>query len=342
MQIGIINQDEQETRFITETLQSSPYCEFCWTATSAAEGLELIANHQPELLIINVTLPGNNLPALIKQLVSIRGIAVLVSTQSVEHHTSRVFQAMGAGALDVVTLPCPEASSDPVHAQHLQQKISTVNRLLNTGNQKNGSQKSTSLKNTPLIAIGSSTGGPAALVEILKNIPNPFAASIVIVQHLDAQFSNGFAQWLNEQSRLPVRIAQAGGHPTSGIVHIAGTGDHLVINGAGKFQYEKEPIDYVYRPSANEFFQSLVKNWHGPAIGLLLTGMGKDGATGLLAMRNKGYHTIAEAEETCAVFGMPKAAIEMNAADTILPLQKIAPFLMELLRVIQEESIANG
>ena len=337
MQIGLINDNPVETRFIARTINGNPYYELAWSATSDRECMEFFQNYQPDLVIVSIALPHQDLTAFIKGLVATKRCAVLVSTESVQHNTNQVFQAMGAGALDVVTLPAPEKMDDPEHMQHLLLKIATVERLLNTGSSRRANAN-TGLPATctPLIAIGSSTGGPAALIAILKSLPDPFPASLVIVQHLDAQFSQGFAEWLGEQSKMPVRIAREGGHPVPGIVHIAGTGDHLVLNREGKYQYSREPIEYVYRPSANEFFQSIVKNWYGPAIGVLLTGMGKDGASGLLAMRKKGYTTIAESEETCAVFGMPKAAIELGGADKILPLPKIAPYLIELIQQIRK------
>jgi two-component system chemotaxis response regulator CheB/two-component system response regulator WspF len=136
------------------------------------------------------------------------------------------------------------------------------------------------------------------------------------------------ADWLNAQSTLPVRVAREGDRPEPGRVLLAATNDHLHFCAGGKVNprlaYTKEPLATPYRPSIDVFFQSVVASWSGNAVGVLLTGMGRDGAAGLAAMRARGYHTIAQDEATCAVYGMPKAAAALNAAVAILPLQNIA------------------
>ncbi len=133
------------------------------------------------------------------------------------------------------------------------------------------------------------------------------------------------ADWLNAQSTLPVRVAREGDRPEPGCVLLAATNDHLHFSGGGnRLGYTKEPEATPYRPSIDVFFHSVVARWSGNAVGVLLTGMGRDGAAGLAAMRAKGYHTIAQDEATCAVYGMPKAAAALNAAVAILPLPNIA------------------
>jgi chemotaxis response regulator CheB len=115
---------------------------------------------------------------------------------------------------------------------------------------------------------------------------------------------------------------------------IAATSDHLVVTRPGRLGYTSQPRDYPYRPSVNVFFESVVHHWHGPAIGVLLTGMGRDGAIGLKTLRNAGHHTIAQDRESSAVYGMPKAAAALNAAVEILPLDQIASRLVTLVRPI--------
>jgi two-component system chemotaxis response regulator CheB/two-component system response regulator WspF len=178
---------------------------------------------------------------------------------------------------------------------------------------------------TDLLAIGASAGGPGALAILLAALPADFAPATVIVQHVDQAFALGMADWLNAQSKLPVRVACEGDRPEPGRVLLAATNDHLHFGGGNnRLAYTKEPQATPYRPSIDVFFQSVVARWSGNAVGVLLTGMGRDGAAGLAAMRAKGYHTIAQDEATCAVYGMPKAAAALNAAVAILPLQDIA------------------
>ena len=183
----------------------------------------------------------------------------------------------------------------------------------------------------PLVAIGASAGGPAALSTLLKQVPREFPGSIVIVQHIDAAFAPGMAQWLQQQSVLRVRLAVEGDLPRRGEVLLAGSNHHLVFKEGSRLAYvEGAPTD-VYRPSVDAFFHSIVRHWDGKATGVLLTGMGRDGAAGLKALRDNGYHTLAQDQKSCAVYGMPKAAVALNAAVDVLPVSAMAARLQALL-----------
>ncbi|KAB0641145.1 chemotaxis response regulator protein-glutamate methylesterase, partial [Burkholderia stagnalis] len=185
----------------------------------------------------------------------------------------------------------------------------------------------------PLVAIGASAGGPTALATILGSLPADFGASIVIVQHVDQAFAEGMAQWLDGQTPLTVRIAHEGDRPQPSVALLAATNDHLRLARDGTLGYTRDPAETPYRPSVDVFFNSVTEHWPGDVIGVLLTGMGRDGAIGLKAMRMKGYHTIAQDQATSAVYGMPKAAATLGAARAILPLERIAGELAALARI---------
>jgi two-component system response regulator WspF len=182
---------------------------------------------------------------------------------------------------------------------------------------------------SPLIAIGSSTGGPKALAAVLSRLPANFNAAIVVVQHVDAQFAPGLVDWLNHQVSLPVRVATVGDRPTKGTVLVASTNDHLHLRADLTLGYIKEPIDYPYRPSVDVFFKSVAQHWNRKGTAVLLTGMGRDGAEGLNTLRFQGWHTIAQDKDSCVVYGMPKAAAELNAAIEILNPEAIAQSLIQ-------------
>jgi len=183
-----------------------------------------------------------------------------------------------------------------------------------------GNYKPIAVENLPdLIAIGSSTGGPEALAVILSALPRTLESTIVIVQHLDKEFSLDMVKWLNTRSHLNVRLAPEGGSPGKGAVYVAGTNDHLALTEKRAFHYTPRPRKLLYRPSVDVFFNSIEKNWPGKGTAVLLTGMGKDGARGLYELKKAGWHTIAQDEKTSAVYGMPGAAKKMNAAVDILP-----------------------
>lgn len=179
-----------------------------------------------------------------------------------------------------------------------------------------------------LVAIGSSAGGPAALAILLRGLPRTFPAAIVIVQHIDSRMATGMADWLGLQSSLPVRVADEGDRPVAGHVLIAGTSDHLVLKSPNRLGYTEEPREAVYRPSVDVFFQSVHRLWRASAVGIVLSGMGRDGAAGLKAMRESGCYTIAQDKETSAVYGMPKAAAAISAAVDVLPMDHIAARLI--------------
>jgi two-component system response regulator WspF len=183
-----------------------------------------------------------------------------------------------------------------------------------------------------LVAIGASVGGPAALCKLLGGLPKDFPGAVAIVQHVDERFSQGMADWLGHSSPLAVRIACEGDHLEPGAVLLASSSDHLILKVLTRVGYTPEPRDKIYRPSIDVFFDSVSAHWPGEVVGVLLTGMGDDGARGLKTLRARGHHTIAQDEASCAIYGMPKAAAGLGAAVQILPLERIAPRLCEIFR----------
>ena len=183
----------------------------------------------------------------------------------------------------------------------------------------------------PLVVIGSSPGGPAALVKLFEALPADFPAAFVVVQHLEAQFAAGMASWLDDRAPFAVRVAREGDLLAPGLALLAGSSDHLTLTAGRQLGYTPHPLDDPYRPSVDVLFRSVATRWHGCVIGVLLTGMGRDGALGLKMLRDRGHHTIAQDQESSAVYGMPKAAAALEAAVDILSLDRIAPRLIELV-----------
>jgi two-component system response regulator WspF len=183
----------------------------------------------------------------------------------------------------------------------------------------------------PMIAIGASTGGPKAIATILTEFPADLPACVVVVQHIDRVFADGLADWLQKQTPLRVRTAVEGSRPALGVVDVAATNDHLILRQDGRFAYTHEPPELPYRPSVNVFFRSIANRPPGAVTGVLLTGIGADGARGMFKLRESGHYTIAQDAATCVVFGMPKAAIELKAAAEILPIEQIARRLLKRL-----------
>ena len=182
-----------------------------------------------------------------------------------------------------------------------------------------------------IIAIGASTGGPRAVADVLRALPAPLPAAVIIVQHLSQPFMQGYADWLGAETGRPVALARAGQLVAAGDTLIAGEERHLALGPDGRLIYRVEPRAHPHRPSVDEFFDSLALHAR-PGIAVLLTGMGRDGADGLLRLRRAGWHTIAQDERTSVVWGMPGAAHRLGAAVETLPVEFIAGAIKARLR----------
>jgi two-component system response regulator WspF len=236
---------------------------------------------------------------------------------------------MGAGALDAVETPILGSGGAIQNGQPLLGRLAKLADV-NRGASWSGSRHSMRTEvvtgdRPPLVLLGSSTGGPEALAAVLGAIPTSFPSAILIAQHIAAEFAPSLATWLGERCALPVRMARTGDTITPGIVLVAASDDHLEVTADQKVRYTATPEDYPYRPSADVLFASAASAWPRPGVAALLTGMGSDGAEGLSRLQLLGWHTIAQNEATCIVYGMPKAAAEKRAATEILPLSQIGP-----------------
>ena len=335
MRIGIVNKGDRETDLLRRAVALKPEHQVIWSAKTGAEGVARCATERADLVLMDVCLSDMDGVEATRQIMAIAPCAILIVTDNVHSHTARVFEAMGQGALDVVEMPDLGPVQLLGNAAPLLSKIVTISRVIGERDASRHGRasdlRSQPLLRQPLIAIGASAGGPAALAVVLRGLPDNFPAAIVIIQHVEAQFAEGMAEWLSQQSAMPVTIAKQGEVLAVGKVVLAGTSDHLMLNAASRLVYSPEPRDYAYRPSVDVFFESVSRLWRGDAVGVLLTGMGKDGALGLKAMRNRGHHTIAQNQASCVVYGMPKAAAAMNAAVDILPMNAIASRLIGLV-----------
>ena len=333
MRIAIVNDTGMAVEAMRRVLLRSHAHELAWVARDGVEAVQRCSQDTPDLVLMDLIMPLMDGVEATRQIMARNPCAIVVVTADVNHSTSRVFEAMGAGALDAVNTPTIEQAASSHGSDALLGKIRTINRLIGSEVGRNTITISARPKvnstrgRSLLVAIGASAGGPAALARVLAPLPADFPAAIVITQHVDFQFAEGLARWLSSQSRLQVRLAEEGDRPEPGTVLLAGTEDHLAFIAAGVLGYTAQPLDCPYQPSIDIFFNSIEQFWHGDVVGVLLTGMGRDGARGLKALRDAGHHTLVQDKATSAVYGMPKAAIEMKAASEVLPIEKIGPRL---------------
>lgn len=333
MKIAIVNDMPMAVEALRRALAFEPAHQVVWVAYNGAEAVRLCAENTPDMILMDLIMPVMDGVEATRRIMAETPCAIVIVTVDRQQNVHRVFEAMGHGALDVVDTPAIGAGNAQEAAAPLLRKILNIGWLIG--------EKTPRARPAPmpqrssgspqrLVAIGSSAGGPAALEVLLKGLPRNFSAAIVLVQHVDQVFAAGMAEWLASASGLDVRLAREGEPPQAGVVLLAGTNHHIRLLKNGTLAYTAEPVNEIYRPSIDVFFESVVSYWNGDAVGVLLTGMGRDGAQGLKLMRQQGYLTIAQDQQSSAVYGMPKAAAAIDAAVEVRPLEKIAPRLLEI------------
>ncbi|MEW5756491.1 MAG: chemotaxis response regulator protein-glutamate methylesterase [Pseudomonadota bacterium] len=333
MRIAIVNDLPLAVEALRRLIVEQQAHEVAWIAASGREAVESCRRDPPDLILMDMVMPDLNGAEATRIIMSETPCPILVVTSSVNENASLVFEAMGAGALDAVSTPVLGLSGQHAGKDDFIQKLRTIERLLKADRRK---RKFAARGSGPgvqvMLAIGASTGGPHAVAEIIRHLPDDLPASVVVVQHIDESFAPGLIAWLGNQTKLKVKMAQEGETARAATVYVAATNNHLTLTDRQCFKYESEPKSLVYRPSVDVFFNSIAANWSGNVIGVLLTGMGRDGAQGLLQLKMAGALTIAQNKETCAVYGMPRAAVEIGAADHVLPLSAIAGLILARLQ----------
>jgi two-component system, chemotaxis family, response regulator WspF len=337
MKIGIVNDLPIAVASLRRALAASRSHQVVWVAHDGAEAVRACMSQTPDLVLMDLIMAGMDGVEATRRIMASTPCAILIVTASVGANSWRAYEAMSHGALDAVDTPVFRAGDGLNGAAALLSKIDTIARLIGdgiataAGEERQHGRMLAGVGGDRLLAIGASAGGPGALATVLSRLPRGFPAAIVMVQHVDQEFAPGMAKWLAQQTDLPVEIVRSGEPPVAGTALLASTNDHLVLTRSRRLDYSPDPLSYVYRPSVDVFFESVCQHWSGEAVGVLLTGMGRDGALGLRAMRNKGYHTIAQDQASSAVYGMPKAAAALDAAVEILSLEQIGPRLLELV-----------
>jgi chemotaxis response regulator CheB len=339
VRIAIANDLPLAVEALRRVVSCLPGYRVAWVARDGAEAVRNCALDTPDLILMDLLMPVMDGVAATRQIMARNPCAILVVTATVDGNSTKVIEALGAGALDAVQTPTLAPSGDSRTALALRLKMETLCSLVSEDHAHGRAgafhRKSRSGEEARdrLVVIGASAGGPSALATILGALPRDFPAAVVVVQHIDAQFAPSMATWLAEQSALTVRTAREQDVPEPGTALIAATNDHLVFLDSRTIGYTREPRHSHYRPSIDVFFESVANHWKGEAFGVLLTGMGRDGAIGLKTLRDAGAFTIAQDSVSCVVYGMPRAAVELEAATEILPVQKIAPRLLQSLEV---------
>jgi two-component system chemotaxis response regulator CheB len=333
--------------FLVHVLTSDPELQVIGTANDGGEAVKAAASLKPDVITMDIHMPEIDGFEATRRIMEIQPTPiVIVTASSSAKEVAATFRATEAGALAII--PRPAGLGHPQHEATARQLIETVKLMSEVKvvrrwplRQREGMSPSVSPRveieaesipgKVRIIAIGASTGGPVALQAILSRLPHEFPVPVLIVQHMAAGFVDGFAEWLAASSALPVHVAADGEQLLPGHAYLAPDGFHMEVAAGSRVRLSKEETEHGLRPSVSHLFRSVARVFGKNAIGVLLSGMGRDGAEELRSMKEKGAITIAQDKASSIVNGMSGEAIKINAATYLLPPQQIATTLATLV-----------
>ena len=298
-------------------------------AKDGEEGLALARELRPDVVTLDVRMPRLGGLETLERLMAEQPVPVLLMSTLTQEGAEVTLRGLELGAMEFVDKSSVEPMSMASLGEELIAKIRALGGARVRSRPRLPPRPADKAGKAPaqFIAIAASTGGPSALQTVVSGLPAAFPAAVVIVQHIPRGFTRSLAERLDARSAIPVREARHGDPVAPGLVLLAPAGIHTRIVRAGaqnQISLEEEPREALHRPSADVLMASAADVYGPLAVGVVLTGMGADGTEGLRAIRQRGGLTLAEAEETCVIFGMPKAAIEAGVIDRTLPLDRIA------------------
>jgi two-component system chemotaxis response regulator CheB len=338
IRVLIVEDSKVIREFLEHIIRQDPRLEIAGAVGSAEVALSILDRVSPDVISMDIRLPGMNGFEATQRIMSERPTPIVVVSASVDCEDLQItMNALQAGALAV--LEKPVGTSSPDHAKlacclctqlAIMSQVRVVRRRGTTARTQRLQARPSGQPGTyRVLGIVCSTGGPNALVQLLGGLGRDFPLPILLVQHITDSFLEGFASWLSSICPFSLVIVRDRAILAPGTIFLAAPGHHLRTE-HGYLQVDRgDPIG-SQRPSGNALFASMANNFGGRAMGVILTGMGDDGAEGLLQIRQKGGHTIAEDESTAVVYGMPAEAVRRGAVCESLPIPEIAPRILEL------------
>ena len=337
----VIADDSLVAREMLSTiLDSDPAIEVVGTATTGVEVVELVRRLRPDPVTMDIHMPQMNGLEATERIMAFSPTPILVVSSSVHGEgIGLAFDALKLGALEVIKKPEPRdwadlgrIGKDVLRKVKILAQVKVITHVRGRRDRREEYPLGAALHSVThgVVAIGSSTGGPSALLAVFEALPADFNAPILVAQHIADGFVPGLVTWLDAASAIKVVAAEHGTIPLPGTAYVAPTGTDMTLDGK-RIALVPPASGQVYVPSADSLFESVAFAYGKRSIGVILTGMGADGAAGLKRMHDLGASIIAQDEESCTAFGMPKAAIDFGAVDRVMPLARIGPAIAELV-----------
>ena len=341
IRVLIVDDSPTSRLLLVQILRADTGIEVVGEAADGLAAVEMVKRLRPDIVTMDVHMPRLDGFAATKRIMVEAPTPILITTSVDPGALSVSLEAVRAGALAVQSKPrdpqsptFDEEARDLVRQVKAMARVKVVRHLALPPARNRGAQASAAalhVMTAEIVAIAASTGGPAAFHRILTALPADFPVPILIVQHISRGFAPGFADWLNKASPLHVKLAERDEALRPGTVYVAIDDHHLGLSATRRIQLSIAPPVDGFRPSGTALFESVAAHFGRGALAVILTGMGRDGVDGLRAIRHAGGRTIAEAETTAVVYGMPGAAVRAGLADFVLPLDDVCAALSGLL-----------
>jgi two-component system chemotaxis response regulator CheB len=341
--IRVLVADDSSTsrEYLAYLLGRDPAIEVVGVARDGLEAVDQAQRLKPDVILMDVHMPRMNGYETTRKIMELIPTPIVMISASISmEEVATSFEALKAGALTVVDKP--SGPDHPGHAESTRRLVETVKLMAEVKvvrrwprRERPAPPPSPPLarpnRTIRLVAVGASTGGPQAVSQILARLPRDLGVPLLIVQHIAPGFSSGLVDWLGRATPLVVKLAEAGESSRQGTVYLAPDGFQMGIGTDGRIRLTAEAGEDGFRPSASYLFQSVAEAYGRSALGILLTGMGRDGATGLLKLREAGGPTVAQDEDTSVIFGMPREAIRLGAAQYVLSPEQISQMIRSVV-----------
>ena len=345
----IVDDSAVVRQHLKDVLESDKDIRVMGTAKDGEEAVRFVQEKKPDVITMDINMPNMNGFEATRKIMETNPVPIVIVTASYDRSdVEKSFHSMEAGALAIIEKPfgeghphSKETQNDLVQTVKLMSEVKVVRRWKRERERqseaidKKVSDKGLKKrdKKIKIVAIGASTGGPPIIQTILSGLKKGYSAPILVVQHISKGFLEGLVEWLRQSTGLPVHIAKHGEELLPGHIYFARDDYHLGVDKDGRLRLSREEIENGLRPSVSYLFRSIINSFDGEAVGILLTGMGKDGAMEMKMMKDNGAVTIAQDRESSVVYGMPGEAVRLDGATYVLSPEEIAPTLEALARV---------